>query len=86
MIIAVLLLTFMPFDQDKFDNYINNDRVVLVKFIDDDIPALQMPIVRLLINRNNVVKMQGDSTELGGPFLGIFTKDTHVLFYGKHKK
>ncbi len=83
----ILLLLFVPFNQQQFDNYINNDRVVIVKFIEDDIPMLKRPIVRILIRQNDVVKMQGKGLKVHGePFLGIFTKDTQVLFYGKYKK
>ncbi len=82
-----LLLLFVPFNQEQFDNYINNDRVVIVKFIDSEIPTLNRPIVRMLIKKNSVIKMQGKGLKVHGePFLGIFTKDTKVLFYGKHKK
>ncbi len=82
-----LLLFFIPFNQEQFDNYINNDRVVIVKFIDSEIPMLNRPIVRMLIRQNDVIKMQGKGLKVHGePFLGIFTKDTRVLFYGKHKK
>ena len=82
-----LLLLFIPFNQEQFNNHINNDRVVIVKFIDSEIPALKRPIVRILIRQNDVVKMQGKGLKVHGePFLGIFTKDTQVLFYGKYKK
>ena len=81
-----LLLLFIPFNQQQFDNYINNDRIVIVKFIEDDIPNLNRPIARMLIRQNDVIKMQGTGLRVHGePFLGIFTKDTQVLFYGKYK-
>ena len=82
-----LLLLFVPFNQEQFDNYINNDRIVIIKFIEDDIPNLNRPIARMLIRQNDVIKMQGKGLKVyGEPFLGIFTKDTQVLFYGKYKK
>ena len=82
---------FIPFNQEQFDNYIRNDRIVIVKFIDYDIPTLHMTIVRILINRNDIVMMQGnkfDSIKLGyhgDPFLGVFSKKTQVLMYGEYK-
>ncbi len=83
----VFLLLFIPFNQEQFDNYIKNDRIVIVKFIDSEIPALNRPIVRMLIRQNNVVLMQGTGLDVhNNPFLGIFTKDTKILFYGKHKR
>ncbi len=85
--LILLLLLFVPFNQEQFDNHINNDRVVIVKFIEDDIPNLNRPIVRMLIRQNDVIKMQGKGLKVHGePFLGIFTKDTQVLFYGKYKR
>ena len=83
----IFLLLFIPFNQEEFDNYINNDRIVIVKFIDSEVPILNRPIVKMLIKQNNVVLMQGTGLEVHGkPFLGLFTRDTKVLFYGKHKK
>ncbi len=83
----IFLLLFIPFNQEHFDNYISNDRIVIIKFIDSEIPILNRPIVKMLIKQNNVVKMQGEGLKVHGePFLGLFTRDTKVLFYGKHKK
>ena len=83
----IFLLLFVPFNQEQFDNYINNDRIVIVKFIEDDIPMLQRPIAGMLIRQNDVIKMQGTGLRVHSePFLGIFTKDTQVLFYGKYKR
>ena len=93
-VITILLLlytstafSFDHFDQGQFDKHIKNNRIVLIKFIEEDIPTLNRAIVRMLIRQNSVVKMQGKGLEVHGePFLGIFTKDTRVLFYGKHKR
>ena len=83
----IFLLLFIPFNPEQFDNYINNDRIVIIKFIEDDIPILNRSIVRVLIRQNNVILMKGKGLKVpGDPFLGIFTKGTEILFYGKHKK
>lgn len=85
----MILLLMLPYNEAEFDNHIKNDQVVIVKFVDDEIPALQMTLVRMLISRYNVVEMQVVESKpdvAGEPFLGIFTKETTVLFYGKYKK
>ncbi len=83
---SFILLLFIPFNQEQFDNYINNERIVIVKFIEDDIPILNRSITKMLIRQNDVILMQGTGLDVHGkPFLGIFTKNTKILFYGKYK-
>jgi len=85
--VALFLLLFVPFNQEQFDYHIKNDKVVMVKFVEDEIPALEKPLVSFLIRQNGVIMMQGKGLKVhGDPFLGIFTKETQVLFYGKYKK
>ncbi len=80
-------ISFIPFNQLQFDDYLKNDKIVIVKFIEDEIPIFQRPLVKMLIRTNGVIKMQGKGLKVNGnPFLGIFTKNTRILFYGRHKK
>ena len=78
-----LLLLIIPFSQEQFDNYIENDRIVIVKYVEEDIPALDRAVVKMLIRQNNVVIMQDKPA--GDLFMGVYSKKTKVLFYGEYK-
>lgn len=80
----LLILSLLTFNQNDFDKYIEQDRVVIVKYV-KDIPTMERAIVRILIRQNDVIVMTDYSQYNGDLFLGIYTKDTKVLFYGKHK-
>jgi hypothetical protein len=51
----VLLLLMMPFNQQQFDNYIEQDRIVLIR--SGEVPELENVFVKMVLRRFDVVQM-----------------------------
>ena len=77
-----ILLVLMPFNQEKFDNYIEKDRVVLVKM--EPVPQLDKMFVKMVIRRFDVVVME-KKEDNSGCFIIIYHKDATVKFYKGRK-
>ncbi len=75
------LLLLIPFNQDQLDNYIEQDRPVLVKM--EPVPQLDRLFVRMVLNRFNVVVME--KYEDNDCFIIIYHKKATVKFYKGRK-
>ena len=75
------LLLLIPFNQEKLDNYIEQDRTVLVKMV--PVPQLDRLFVRMVLNRFDVVVME--KYEENECFIIIYNKKATVKFYKGRK-
>lgn len=72
------------FNQEKFDNYLDQGEAVLLNFTDHKIEELDNFIVRMAVRHYGVIEMQGKGPKVPGkPIVGIFHKNTTCLIYSK---